>query len=769
MSRFSYLTNSGKFGVSVLAVTVAANSALAQDENQSLAIEEVIVTAQKREQSTQDIPVSLVAFDGDFQRRVNLDDAKDLIKFSPGLSGNSQDSFIDRVNVRGISTNDFGVGGDPSVAFFKNGFYQGRNGVAVTSLFDLERAEVLRGPQGFLFGRNAIAGAISLHTARPSFDGESGYVQLGVGEREIFEAEGAYNIPLSDSLAVRLAGYYSHEDGFVDNFASADDEELAGHEKYALRGTLAYRGENWDWTVSGEYEDRDQSGTVYRAIEDDEIFPTLQDALDLESLRGGPRDIDSDAGLGNRDRGEIWAVTSEINVDLDFAKFTSLTQYRDHTYDYAEDFDGTPLRINDYAQDQEGDYFEQELRLVGQNDGPLSWYAGANIYSEDIDVLFTQGADEEVMCQYYYSSSCSEAFAYYGFGEFTPTAEGLIEANRVIGDYWGWGAYLDLTYQITDKLELGAGIRYSYDKKNFDVNVLPVESELGPFFAFGFTTDGFISGSESWDDVTPRFTLTYRATDDLTLYASATRGYKSGGFGSFGINLGPDGIDDDLIAVPGAVPNSFDPETVWSYEAGIKGAVADGRLRYDIAGYYYDYKDLQLNFFEAGGTRVANIGRVDGGGIEATMQAVVNQHFDVYAAFTYQDSEVMGADQVCDDCDGNRLTLQPKYIFAGAANFHTPVTSTGEINATVDLRTQGSAFGGLENIQAVKTESWTDVSLRVGYEDERGWGIVAYVENLFDETYFENTGEGGDILPHLAFDPARPMTFGMRFTYRFGQ
>lgn len=157
--------------VSAALLTSVSGSAVAQQ------IEEVIVTATKRAENIQDVPLAITAFTGDFVKEVNLDDVNDLVTFSPGVSGNSKDAFIDAISIRGVRTQDFGTGGDPSAAFFKNELYEGRNGAVVTSLYDLERAEVLRGPQGLLFGRNAVGGAFSVHTKRPTLGGaRDGYV-----------------------------------------------------------------------------------------------------------------------------------------------------------------------------------------------------------------------------------------------------------------------------------------------------------------------------------------------------------------------------------------------------------------------------------------------------------------------------------------------------------------------------------------------------------------------------------------------------------------
>ena len=219
--------------------TAAIASAIATPAS-AQTLEEVIVTATKRAESVQDVPLAITALSGDFVNQVNLDDVKDLVSFTPGVTGNSQDSFIDAISVRGIRTQDFGVGGDPSSAFFKNDLYEGRNGSAVTSLYDIERAEILRGPQGFLFGRNSIGGAFSVHTKRAQVGEDlSGYIDLDVAERGRFATEGAINVPVSDNFAMRFAGYYSTEDGFAKNFFPGRGDEIE-HDKWALRWSTTY-------------------------------------------------------------------------------------------------------------------------------------------------------------------------------------------------------------------------------------------------------------------------------------------------------------------------------------------------------------------------------------------------------------------------------------------------------------------------------------------------------------------------------------------------
>ncbi len=751
-------------GSSVLCLTLvaAADPALAQDD-------EIIVTAQKRAESIQDVPLAISAFGGEFVRDVNLDDVKDLVNFTPGVTGNTFDSFIDYINVRGISTNDFGVGGDPSVPFFKNGLYQGRNGAVVTTLFDIERAEVLRGPQGFLFGRNAIGGAINVITARPKLDAFSAYAELDVAERDRVVGEFSLNVPLSDRFGLRIAGYGGKEDGYVDNAFFPDAEPLIGFQKGAGRISALYEDETFDALLTVELEKREQSGSVYRATELGDSWDDLVSLFGV-SLGGNGRDIDSDLGLGEKDDAEIFSAGLELNFDLGGVILTSLTGFKDHTYEYAEDFDGTPLNINNYAQDQTGQYFEQEVRLTSDTDGPLSWYIGGSYYNEEIDVLFSQLGDEEVMCQFYIGVSCTDYLAYYYY-TFTPSAVGLLEQNQVRGRYHGWAGYIDATYELSKAFDIGVGLRYSIDVKKFGINALPVESDLGPFFALGFTTTDFLTDKQSWDAFTPRFIARYHPSDDWMIFGSATRGFKSGGFGSFTIT--PETLPFTAAGLdlnPGdAFPNTFEPETAWSYEIGTKATV--GGVKLDANAYYYIYKDLQVIVpGVGGGILVDNVGKVKGWGLEGSAQAPLGRYIDVLLTGAYANSDVTEAQALCDgtlDCEGQPQPAVPKFSGSAVVRLNVPV-GAGEITGSAEIFGQTDTYGGLLRLAEARNDGYAELALRLGYRAEAGWSVTGYVENLTNVLYYTGSAEGGSILPAHFFGPARPRTFGVRMTYDFG-
>lgn len=798
-----------KAGCSASAITLMLahpGMAFAQegDEDQDADINEagekaevVYVTATKRATSIIDVPLAITGLSGNFLQEVNLNDLKDIILWTPGFTGNSQDSFIDAVSVRGILTNDFGVGGEPSIGFFKNNLYQGRNGVAITSLYDMDRAEALRGPQGFLFGRNAIGGAISVFTKRPELGSNSGYVDLDGGQRTHLVGETAINLSSNENFGARIAGYYSHENGYVDNVFRPMDARGLFHEKFGVRGSFLYENENVTAFLTVEFEDRKQDGTQYRAIAGSTTFQRLNNLFGV-TVGGNGRDIDQDKGFGfSADNSNILNIGFEFTWDLGSVTLTSITGYTDHDYFYVEDFDGTNLQLGDYLQDQSGNYFQQELRLASDTDSALSWYAGVSLYKENINAFFSGKSNEGIMCAYYFApyyegapyyytgaSAASAAlyacqYYYYNVVPYDDPLTGeLIENNRVIGNYKGWAAYVNFNYAFNDKFDIGVGVRFSKDTKDFSISAFPIMSNLGPFFVLGFTTSSPVTGSKSWSAWTPQFVLRYRPNDITTLFASATRGYKSGGFGSFSVQelAGQPEIPFGVTGLSNANarPDDFDPETNWSYEVGIKGTNRRGTVRYDLNVYYYIYKDLQLIVPGAGGgTRIDNAGKVKGWGVEGSMQWVINRNWDLRFSGAHASTKLSDASAICPGpnplaCEGASLSHVPDFAGSARLTYKHPIQG-GVIRTVAEIfgQTKTSALGASTDPAEI-IGAYGEIALRIGFESDNGWAITAYVENITNVLYYDGIFAGAGILPSVWFNPSRPRTFGVRISASFG-
>ena len=781
--NFSRPTNTFRKHVLPLAVSAAVTTtgvATAQT------LEEVVVTATKRQESVMDVPLAITALSGNFIADTNLDDVKDLISYTPGVSGNSQDSYIDAVSVRGVRTQDFGVGGDPSSAFFKNDLYEGRNGAVVTSLYDVERAEILRGPQGFLFGRNSIGGAFSVHTNKAQIGSRDGHLDIDFGERDRASFEGAINLPMGDNFAMRLAGYYSTEDGFAKNVFSGKDE--IEHEKWALRWSTAFETDRLNMQTVVEYEERRQSGSMYRAIDTGDIWETFDNYIvDDTRLGGTNEELDSDISQGEGDDADILTLGLFINYDLGFATLTSNTGFKDHDYYYKEDYDGTPLPINNFQFQQSGEYFQQELRLTSNGDGPLSWYTGVSYYDEDLDAEFTNIGAENLMCQYYlnyipeeygyeFYSTCSD---YYG-DDFDPSANGMLtESGKIKGKYTGWAAYANVGFDLTERVNVELGLRYTEDEKDFSTWVLEPDSDLGSYFIYGFATDGYISDTKKWDDTTFRGLITYAPTENSMIFASYTQGFKSGGFGSFW-------VEDSAGSVPayetisqgdGYLPGTFEPETADSYEIGFKAEYLDGAGNFDVTFFMYDYEDMQVinyvsvdydedGFADAFSGRVLNVGQTDGQGVEISTTVALNDHWTLYLAGGYLDTEATGLQDICgledpNGCEGSSLFWAPEITAAGKLDMRYPM-GNGALTGSFEFFYEDERGGSWEANPEGYIDAYTIANLRVGYESDNNWYVQAYAENVFDEFTWDGYNANGGILPSHFFGPMRPTTIGIR-------
>lgn len=734
-------------------------------------IEVIKVTVQNRPESIQKVPVAITGLTGDFIQNLNLDNIKDLSKYTPGLTGNSQGSFTDVLQIRGIYTTDFGVGGDPSIGFFKNGHYQGRSGAMVTSLYDIDRAEIARGSQGFLIGRNSIAGAINIFTTQASLNTRDAYLHLDIAQGNRQNIEAASNFTIASSLAARIAIYSASEDGYVEDAFDTSRPDLLGHDKKAARLSFLWELDDTEINVVAELEDHQHSGMVYRAIPVGESWQDLQDLFDV-SLAGDINDIDSDLSLGENDAGQILNFGLQIDHDLSWATLFSLTSYQDHDWSYAEDYDGTALTIASYSQEQQGEYFDQELRLVSKGNGKFTWFAGISAYKESIKALFVQQADEEIMCAYYLAedgyANCNEYFE--DFGEvFEPSPDGLLEKNRVIGKNSGYAAYFDLNYAFTNTIDASFGARYSNDSKDFSNNVLEVQSSLGPFYAIGYTTDGFLNDKKSWRDLAPRVLVRYRPNKKWMMFGSITSGYKSGGFGSFAINPEPE-FGDIELSQSEYRPAAFDPEQVISYEIGSKHTLSGGRTRLDLNAYYYDYEDLQVVVDgPGGGIRVDNIGEVIGWGLEASLEMILSKNWDLFISSAWANSEMKNVQALCNDddlCEGNGLPDLPEISFGIVLQGNYPV-GPGEWISSIEAFGQSKTYGGFARNQAFQNGRWEEVALRAGYRSNSGWELTAYLENALDTLYFDGVIEDEGILPGTTYGPSKPRTLGLRLNITF--
>ncbi|WP_406827771.1 TonB-dependent receptor [Microbulbifer sp. ARAS458-1] len=776
----------------LLATTIGAMIFTVSSGATAAEIEEVTVTAQMRAESLKDVPMSVSAFTGDTIKSANLSDFKDLFAITPGISGETTDGFFDSVSVRGVNNNGFGSGSDPALGIFLEGVYQSRSGAAPT-MYDLERVEVVKGPQGTLFGRNTASGAISMTTQKPG-EAFAGEVSVSAGQYGRLDFEGALDMPVSEDFAVRIAGVHQEEEGHVKNLSGG--RKLGASEVDAMRFTAVYDGiENTTVTFLGQYEDRISDGTIYRALGTDSDFDEVYN--DQQGV----------------DQSEIGDAILTIEHQMDALTFTSITGYKTHNYTYIEDFDGTADTIDTFVRDQTGDFFSQEFRLTSDNNGPFNWVLGASYYQEDLDAYFAGVDAEDFICagamEVDYeldvdsSMTCAElALAYpeemddaFWTGgdpwEYAPTAgmvipggvsvgDGMsIEESYTRGEYSGWGVLANTTFDLSDVTSLGLGVRYTQDRKIYTVDSPWPDTWTGGWNYQAMFTDGPITGDDTWSNVSGRATLNHDFSDNITAYASVATGYKSGGFDYLTYRVTDPAFAQDedawleeyewTVDSSNAEPNSFDEEQVLSYELGVKARLLDNRLHLNAAAFQYTYEDLQQAFFIGAAAVTRNVGESEGQGLEVDARWLITDNLDLYMGVAWMNTDFTGApEELCEDCDGNQMAFAPEFSSATALTYTTDL-GFGSLALTGEYNFTGEQFADLANTEEVKLDSRGVVNLRASItapSENLTAGI--YVENLTGEEYYHWGYAAADYnLPATQTDPSRGRVAGVSVDYRF--
>lgn len=771
-------------------VAMGGGYAVADDEA-NWALEEIIVTAQKREQSLQDVPITISAFSGDFIKDANIKDAKHLSVLTPGVTGDSDDSFLDTINVRGIVTNDYGVGAEPSIGLYQDGVYLGRTGGAVTSFFDIAGVEVVKGPQGTLFGRNSSAGAISMRINKPVQEFE-GSVNIGVGQNDFNSFTGVINIPLSDRWAMRSAIYHEEENGWIKNLVGGHDYGSANID--AIRTSFRYTGDKVDATLSLEYEDREQDGTIYN-VTNVAGEPQLT-AWETPSSRFGV--VASDLGNDSVDEADVWGATLTVEYDLsEDYQLTSISAIRGHNYRYLEDYDGSAFSIDHFGQEQDQTYYSQELRLNYNGDGPVTWFVGASVYKEKLEAEVSDTYDEDQQCGFitaaYYAAeygatydpsayNCANYYYSVAYGLSGPGAGQVTESHLVDAEYDGWGVYGDATWHATETIDITVGVRYTEDNRDFGLWMLEDSEHNYPSIYNGAAyTDGYLRASESWDNISPRFAVNWNLDDNLSVYLNLSRGYKAGGFNANDISYrtGVNGFDFYVAQATGgsgdatadAVLTTFDEETVLNYEIGMKSSWWNKRLQFNASIYQYDFKDYQVNFFdeEPNATVVTNAGDAEGSGLEADLHVLPMPNLDIYLGLSLMETELtkVKAAEICEtDCTGNTLPGTVEKSYALVATYTLP-TEAGDWRLTLENFYQDDFVIDFDGRSTLRGDDFSKINLRLGFESPTGWGAEIYVENLSNEQYYKGGYYHADSVGSSRFGPAKERFVGVDINYDF--
>ncbi len=742
--------------------------------------DEIIVTARRREENLQSIPISVTAFTAEALEARSARDLRAVGDFTPnvdfsvsnGLGGATSEAVV---FIRGIGQLDTALFADPGVGIYVDGVYLARAGGSVLDLLDLERIEVLRGPQGTLFGKNTTGGAISLVTRKPGPDRRL-EAELTAGELDRLDARLAAGGPLSESVFASFSAASTRRDGFTESLATG--ERFADDDRQSLRGALRWLASEstvLDVSVEVTREREKAANEVLLAIEPAPLIDFYNQALAGAGITPIGAYVtgslyDSFATAENRNHGDVAGLTATVSWTSGEVDLTSISAYREIEFDVATDGDGSPLTLAERSFLQRQDQLSQEIHVSGSAlDDRLSWLAGGLYFTESSDedsvtlVLGDLFAALEAAPGPIYAPPGVPSFLCFpgppppglpcfgGVGNPLNFAfffgDGDFERIELSTD--SWAIFGESTLAVNDRLSATLGLRYTAEDKEFRFFREPGSG--GP------DVDLFNSGD--WDALSPRVSLTYQASDAALLYLSAARGFKSGGF---------NGRPQMRNAL-----DPFDPETLWAWELGWKSDLADGRLRLNGAAFYSDYEDIQFTAsLDVGGQPVfvvQNAGQAEVQGFEVELAARPARGFDLGVGVGHVDTEYTELRNVAP----NSVTLDgvfpktPEWTFSFSPQYAFPVHGGGTVTLRADLSYRSRVFNDIQNSPLIVQPGYGLVNARIAWSSQSDdWLIALFGTNLGDEEYLEH-GFNADAFGANLGVAGRPREWGVSVRRRF--
>ena len=679
---------------------VAADGVAANDNGEKAALEEIVVTAQLREQSLQDVPISINVLGAGEIADMRIDDISDIGYEVPGLSIYSFLPGQANPSIRGAMTFNDAPGVEQSVAMFMDGVYIGQTGFFSFDLFDIERIEVLKGPQGTLFGRNVTGGALNIITTTPP-DAFDGSLEATAGNYGQMEMQGVVGGPLSDTLSGQIAFSWKDSDGFYTNIP--DGKDVEAQDAFSVRGKLRYDlNDAVELVLSAEHGRDELQGIAFDLTGDPLPY------MGTEAF--GPDDDVTLNFLGALDV-ETWAYTGTITVDTNIGTITSITGYRESENNITADADGTPVVEIELEDDDQIEQFSQELRLTGQANN-IDYVGGlyfVNIKHDRVQNRLFDGAPGSLF-------------------EIALSPVPVLDVDGQDIETTSYAAYGEITYTFEQGLSLTGGIRYTKDEKTGSSFC-----SSGGAFILCPSPALTISHDGSWDAITPRFVAQYEFSDDVMAYGSYSRGFKSGGFP---LN----------IFSPDPQAEEFKPEYADNYEVGIKSRLWDQRLQTNLAIFQLDFTDLQvLQANPEGQTFAANAGEATTKGVELDLNVVVTSAFQVYGNYSYLDVEFKSLQLEGEDLSGNTTRATPEHSFNVGAEYTWNLPGdAGEVALRTNLIYTSRYYLSVDNDpnRTAKLDNIVNAGIKYTTPGER-WEFSLWGKNLTDErTHVTNADRG---------------------------
>ncbi len=712
-------------------------------------LDTITVTAERKVSTVQETPIAISAIGGDALRANNKSNLEALSGQIPNFTF-SRNSGDGKVFIRGIGYNSISPGGETRVGIYLDGAYQSRNQVSLNAFYDVERIEVLRGPQGTLYGRNTIGGAVNILTRAPG-DELNGYLTGTIGNYGLFSGEGAIGGPLSDSVSGRLAFRVVKRNGYGINLLTGED--VRDENSQNVRANLQYDlSDSFTVRVIGDYARIDDASSGYNGVGGADPNTPL-----LGELLGGftntnPQDF---VGAGLKTDMETYGVSLQADWSLsDSTSLTFISTFRDFYHFHQDTLDGYSLILTDHYITEDATVFTEELRLSHSFGDFADLILGGYYFHENNSALNEAP---------WSGASLTGPYAppFFNFGQDPDT---LYEFFAAFGEVEtrAWAVFAQASIYLTDQLQLDIGGRYNSEKKTLDeeFQLPPAEINLTtPFvrgrpFLFALTSEG----EQDEDSFDPKVTLSYKATDDVLAYATYSQGFKAGGF-----NIG-------------GLQEAFEPEKLKNYEIGVKAELLDGRMRANLAGFRYDYTELQVSLVEGTSlvTRNAASATVWGAEAELTFLPVENLRIDLNAGYldaSFEDFSRIDPTFPAlgeQDLSGNVLPHAPEYQINGVVQYTIP-TEFGDFTPSVSVLWVDDIYFTEFNVPELFQEARTQVDAYLNWElPDSGWSAVFFVKNATDDVYLSETQTANALTGSTTIGQyGAPRTFGFSLTKEF--
>ena len=765
-------------------------------------LEEVVVTATKRAESLQDVPVSVSAIGSDELGQLKMRDTTEIAAQVPNMQiATPLGDSMPVISIRGISMDDFSLNQSSPVAIYVDEVYKGHPALQSVQMFDLERLEVLRGPQGTLYGKNSTGGAVNFITVKPSFYTE-GFITAGFGENSRKELEGAFETSLiDDTLGMRVAGTWTEMDGWKENqYKGGDDTNaiddwggrltLLWQASDSLEAILRVSGSestptNYGFTAQG-------IGPAGAGLGLYELFNRdLPGALGVTPPPGAPQESYFATGVDDFETTENrslertvknTAVSLTVNWDLsDNYTLTSISSWDDGEFNSPEG-DGTPNDLLSITYDSDVTQIAQDLRIASNYDGAFNYIAGV-FYSEEevkapVNLPYYIDLDMNVDGVYDYNDCADPLLVAFGMGDAASQSGQLIESilnseGASLAELAGLGcqlrndykqtrtsmaAYFDGSYDVTDAITLRLGLRYTDDETEMDDFMAGFYGSDDVLVFPTISQDTLPEDSIEDEEVTGRVGIDYTTAEGNLFYANYSRGYRNGAFNG-------QAFQDPSEMVPA------DAETVDAFEVGFKSELFDSMVRLNGAAFYYEYSDQQFLDIdsETAVQRLVNIDSSTIYGLELEATALVTDNFTARAGLGLLDTEIDDGFVKGQDVEGKSLPQAPEVNFNLALDYDIHIGDGGGfVQLHVDTMYVDDQYFDVLNTASIEQESYWVHNARVSYYSaDDSWSVSVWGKNLDDEYYFTKPF---DLQAGFGYNPTHigaPRMFGIEGTYRF--